>query len=112
MPWKRDDPDPLEARRRQLAEQVRALDEQRRKLAEEIQGSGVVKRAEPLVWRNDDNDTPISRAAEPTPSRRRHLARQRQRDMIAAVGLIILFLIVVGLVVWIAYVHNIAPGNT
>ncbi len=110
MPWKRDEPDPLEARRRQLAEQEKALVEQRRKLAEEIQSSGTVKRAEPLVWRNED-DTPIARAAEPTPARRRHLARQRQRDMIAAVGLIILFLIVVGLVVWIAYVHNIAPNT-
>ena len=111
MPWKRDDPDPLEARRRQLAEQERALAEQQQKLRDEIQSSGVVKRAEPLVWRNDD-DASISRAAEPTPARRRHLARQRQRDMIAAVGLIILFLIVVGLVVWVAYVHNVGPGNT
>ncbi len=110
MPWKRDDPDPLEARRRQIAEQEKMLAEQRRKLTEEIQSSGVVKRPEPLVWRNED-DPPAARKTEPTPSRRRHLARQRQRDMIAAVGLIILFLIVVGLVVWIAYVHNIGPGN-
>ena len=99
MPWKRDAPDPLEARRRQLVEQEKMVAEQRRKLTEEIQNSGVVKRPEPLVWRNED-DTPIVRTAEPTPSRRRHLARQRQRDMIAAVGLIILFLIVVSLVVW------------
>src|ERR1700692_465688 len=40
MPWNRNDPDPLEARRRQLAEQERLLSEQRRRLTEQSQGSG------------------------------------------------------------------------
>jgi hypothetical protein len=111
MPWNRNEPDPLDARRRQLAEQERAVAEQRRRLTEEMQASGATtaKRAEPLVWRSED-ENPAARAAEPTPARKRNLARQRQRDMILVIGLTLLFLIVLGLMLWVAYVHNIAPG--
>jgi hypothetical protein len=112
MPWNRNEPDPLEARRRQLAEQQRLLAEQRRRLTEQVQPSDeAVRRAEPLVWRTED-DSPVARAAEPTPARKRNLARQRQRDMIVVFGLVILFLIVLGMLIWVAYVHNMAPGNS
>jgi hypothetical protein len=112
MPWNRNEPDPLDARRRQLAEQERHLAKQRRRLTEQLQPSAeAVRRAEPLVWRTED-DSPVARTAEPTPARKRNLARQRQRDMIVVFGLVILFLIVLGMLIWVAYVHNIAPGNS
>jgi hypothetical protein len=115
MPWKRNDPDPLEARRRQLAEQERLLSEQRKRLTEELRRSGEfpaadAKPAEPPVWRMEEDGLHY-RVAEPAPARRRNLARQRQRDMILVFGLIILFLIVVGIVLWVAYVRNTAPVN-
>jgi hypothetical protein len=116
MPWNRNEPDPLDARRRQLAEQERHLAKQRRKLTEQLHpdgesSPGPAKRAEPLVWRTED-DNPALRIADPTPARKRDLGRQRRRDRIVVFGLIILFLIVVGLFVWLAYVHNLAPGSS
>ncbi len=113
MPWNRNEPDPLEARRRKLEEQQRHLAEQRRRLTEQLNPSAesdAGKTAEPLVWRSDD-DGRHHRAAEPTPARKRNLARQRRRDMIVALLLVVLFLIVLGVVLWVAYVHNTAPTN-
>lgn len=114
MPWKRNDPDPLEARRRQLAEQERLLSEQRKRLTEQLRQAGEfppanVKPAEPPVWREEDGRH--ERVTDPAPVRKRNLARQRQRDMILVFGLIILFLIVVVIVLWVAHVHNTAPVN-
>jgi hypothetical protein len=113
MPWNRNDPDPLEARRRQLAEQERLLAEQRRRLTEELLQSGEfspanTKPTEPPVWRMEE-DGRHQRVAEPASARKRNLAHQRQRDMILVFGLIILLLIVVVIVFWVAHVHDIAP---
>jgi len=113
MPWNRNDPDPLEARRRQLAEQERLLDEQRRLLTEQLHQAGEspsAKPPEPPVWRMEE-DGRNERVADPTPVRKRNLARQRQRDMILVFGLIILLLIVLGIVLWVIHVHDSAPIN-
>jgi len=112
MLWNRNDPDPLEARRRQLAEQERLVSEQRTRLIEQLQQSGEsspanIKPAEPPVWRKEE-DGPHDRITEPTPARKRNLGRQRQRDMILFFVFIGLFLILV-IVLWVAYVHNTAP---
>ena len=53
----------------------------------------------------------IRRVTDSIPSRKRNLARQRRRDKILVFGLIILFLFVVVIVLWVAYVHNTAPVN-
>jgi hypothetical protein len=114
MPWNRNDPDPLAARRRQLAEQERLLSEQRKRLTEELRESGEspsdIKPAEPPVWRMEE-DGLHHRVAEPVPTRRRNLARQRQRDRMLFFIFIVLLLIVVGIMLWVAYVHNTAPSN-
>jgi hypothetical protein len=113
MPWNRNDPDPLEARRRQLAEQERLLSEERRRLTEELRQSGQfspAKPAEPPVWRMEE-DGLHQRVSDPTPARKRNLARQRQRDMVLFFLFIGLFLIVLVVVLWVAYVHNTAPTN-
>ena len=115
MPWNRNDPDPLEARRRQLAEQERLLIEQRRRLTEQLHPSAdspavPIKRAEPPVWRMEE-DGPLRRAAEPASSRRRNLAHQRQRDMLLFFFCIVLLLIIVGIVLWVIYVRNPGPVN-
>ena len=114
MPWNRNDPDPLEARRRQLAEQERLLSEQRKRLTELLHQSGEslpanVKPAEPPVWRMEEDGLP-QRVTEPAPARKRNLARQRQRDRFLFF-VFILFLIVVIIVLWVAYIHNITPVN-
>ena len=112
MPWNRNDPDPLEAKRRLLAEQERSLAEQRRQLSEQLRTgelpSGQVKPAEPPVWRMEDDHGP-TRDVDPTPARKRHLARQTQRDMILFFIFIVVLIIVIGAVVWVVYVHNSAP---
>ena len=109
MAWNRDEPDPLENRKRQLAEQERALAEQRRRLTEQLQASpqtsAQAKRAEPLVWRTEDDSIP-ARAPDPTPARKRALARQRQNDMILVFVLVALLVVVLGVVLWIAHVHT------
>jgi hypothetical protein len=113
MAWNRNDPDPLEARRRQLAEQERLLSEQKKRLTEELHQSGEslpVKAAEPPVWRMEE-DGPHERAIDPTPPRKRNLARQRQRDMIVFFVCIGVLLIVLVIVLWVAHVHNTAPIN-
>ena len=113
MPWNRNDPDPLEARRRQLAEQERLLAERRKQLTEELHQShapGGAKPVEPPVWRMEE-DGPHPRIPDPAPARKRNLARQRQRDrflFFIFIGLLFLVLVVV---VWVAYVRNTAPIN-
>jgi hypothetical protein len=112
MPWKRNDPDPLEPRRRQLAEQERQLAEQRERLREMLHGNGEsipAKRAEPPVWRMEEELHP--RAGDPASSRKRDLARQRRRDRLLFF-LFIAILLILGLVLWLAYVHSTtAPAS-
>ena len=112
MPWPRNEPDPLEKRRRELDEQVRQLSEQRRLLTEKLKaGDGsAAKRAEPPVWRMED-DSPQPRMPELATARKRNLARQRQHDMIFFFVCTLVFLIVLSIVLWVAYVHNTAPVN-
>jgi hypothetical protein len=109
MPWNRNDPDPLEGRRRQLAEAERLLFEQRKKLKEELRQSGEPSPAEPPVWRMEE-DGRHERVTDPVPARKRNLARQRQRDMVLFFLFIGLLLIVLVVVLWV-YVHNTAPIN-
>lgn len=114
MPWNRNAPDPLDAKRRQLAEQERALSEQMSRLTQQLHHSGELlpeeSKPEPPVWRMED-DGSSQRAVEPTPARKRNLARQRQRDMILFFIFIAVFLIVAGIVLWLAYVHTTALTN-
>ena len=113
MAWNRKDkePDPFEEKRRKLAEQERLLAEQMSRLSAELSGEAPdTKPAEPPVWRLED-DAPHTRAADPTPARKRNLARQRQRDMILFFVFIAVFLIVVAIVFYVAYVHNELPNN-
>src|SRR5260221_3825922 len=112
MPWNRNDPDPLEARRRQLAEAERLLSEQRKKLTEELLQSGEsshadLKPTEPPVWRMEE-DGRQERVIDPAPPRKRNLARQRQRDRFLFFVFIGLFLIVL-VIVLVVYGHNTAP---
>jgi len=112
MPWNRNDPDPLEARRRQLEEQERLLAEQRKRLTEELHQSvesspSHLKPAEPPVWRMEE-DGQQEGVADAIPARKRNLARQRQRDMVLFFVFIGLFLVVMVIVLWV-YVHNAAP---
>lgn len=114
MPWPRNDPDPLEARRRELAEKERLVTEQMSRLTEELHGSGgpspVEIKPEPPVWRMEEDA--LSRGVtDPAPARKRNLARQRQRDMILFFVLIVVLLIVVGIVLWVACVRNTAVNN-
>ena len=114
MAWNRNEPDPLESRRRQLAEQERLLSEQRRRLTEQLRPNGETasaqgKCAEPLVWRSEEDSLP-TRVAEPTPARKRNLARQTRRDMIVVLVLVVLLFIVLGLVLWVAHAHIAASG--
>jgi hypothetical protein len=114
MPWNRNDPDPLEARRRLIAEQERLLAEQKKRLLDLLHNpAGVVgkKTAEPPVWRMEE-DPAHARPSDPTPARRRHLARQRQRDMVVFF-ICTLFLLIVVAIVWFAYYRNVTPvGGT
>jgi hypothetical protein len=112
MAWNRNESDPLEARRRQLAELEKNLAEQRRRLLDQMQppsgtSSDQIPRAEPLVWRNED-DGPLARKVEPTAARKRNLARQTRRDMILAITLILLLLVVLVIGFWIAHAHTTA----
>ena len=113
MPWSRDR-DPLEAMRRELAEKERLISRQMSRLTEELHHSGEnpaeVKIPEPPLWRLEE-EIPARRATDPAPARRRHLARQRQRDKLLFFLCMTVLLIVLVIVLWIAYVRNTAPNN-
>jgi hypothetical protein len=111
MPWPRNDPDPLEERRRQLAEKERLVAEQLSQLTRQMHLSGepppppAAKPVEPPVWRLEEEP----RRVDPMPVRRRHLARQTQRDMLVFFISLGVLLLVVTILLWVAYVHNNAP---
>jgi hypothetical protein len=103
MPWNRNDPDPLEIKRRKLEEQERLLSEQMSRLTEEMRHSGEplpeeAKPPEPPVWRLEDDAT-HPRVVEPSPT----LARQRRRDMVLFFIVFVILLIVFALVLWKYY---------
>jgi len=109
MPWNRNDPDPIEIKRRQLAEQERLLAEKMSRLTEELHQSGEPlppdpKSAEPPVWRMEE-EAPVHRSLEPTSLRKGALARQRQQDMILFFGFIALLLLAIGFFIWLVYTH-------
>lgn len=108
MSWMRKEPDPLETRRRQLAEAERALLEQRRKLSERLNCTTSARPIEPPVWRMEDDVR--NRTPEMTPARRRHLARQRQRDRVLFFVCAIVLLVVVVLAYWMANHHGSSAG--
>jgi hypothetical protein len=115
MPWHRNVPDPFEDKRRRLAEQERLLAERMSQLREELQHSGEplaadLKPVEPPVWRMEE-DAVSRRAADPTPARKRNLAHQRRRDMIWFFIIVIVLLALLGIALWVAYVHDTAPNN-
>jgi hypothetical protein len=105
MPWLRNDPDPLEAKRRQLEEQQRLLAERQAQLTRELEHSGeevpeAIKPAEPPVWRMED-DALRPRSVDAPNTRKRNLARQRQRDMILFFICIVAFLFVLAIFLWL-----------
>ncbi len=115
MAWNRKEPDPFEDKRRKLAEQERLLAEQmsrlNRKLGKAPDGSLLDDEpSEPPVWRLEDDDHRF-RPADPTPARKRALARQRQRDMIVFFIILVILFVVVGVIWYVAYVYNVKPNN-
>jgi hypothetical protein len=109
MPWRRNDPDPLEEMRQKLAEQERIIAEKLARIGQGLDPNppdpADNKPAEPPVWRLEE-DGHAMQATEMMPARKRHLARQRQRDMLLffiAVGILI---IVMSIVVWVACFRN------
>lgn len=116
MPWHRNDPDPVEALRRQLAEKERLISQQMSRLTEELHNSGETpaaetKPSEPPVWRLEEDHAMTRRIANPAAPRKRNLGRQRQRDMMLFFICVGVFLVVLAIVLWVAYIRNTAPNN-
>jgi len=114
MPKKRDEFNPLEAKRRWLQEQERLLAQKRRELKEQLQSGGAPDAAarvdQPPVWRleDDHHDRPVESYSARPP---RHLGRQRQRDLFVflCMGLLLL---AIGVLLWIAWIHTSTPGRS
>lgn len=107
MPWSRDEPDPLRAKRRALAEQERLLAERMSQLTQELRQApepAAKKLVEPPVWRMDE-DGLIRPAPEMSSIRRRDLARQRRRDKILFFLFIGLLLVASAIFVWVYQTH-------
>ena len=111
--WSRSEPDPIKARRRQLAEQERFLAERMAQLNRELHAGPDApagkKAPEPPVWRMED-EAQKSAATEAGPGAPRVLARQRRRDK-AIFFLCIAFLLGLILIVAWFWNHLHAPGN-
>jgi hypothetical protein len=110
MPIFRDDSSPLEAKRRQLAQQERLLAEKRRQLKAQLESGApraAAKMDEPPVWRMEDEHHAHRFNVTPAPAR--HLARQRQRDryLFFALGLLLMLIVVL---LWMAWIHNSSPA--
>jgi len=110
---RRNDPDPLEDMRRKLAEQERIIARKMERISQGLDPDAPdpdeEKRAEPPVWRLEE-DVHAERPIEMLPARKRHLARQRQRDMLVFFIALGILIIVATVMVWVAYVHN--AGST
>ena len=109
MPKKRDDSNPLDAKRRSLEQQEKLLAQKRAELKAQLESGGAPEAAaaakadEPPVWRMEDEE-PLDYDTEP--ARYRHLARQRRRDMIVFFACITVLLIVIAVLLWVVYVHT------
>ena len=110
MAKKRDDSNPLEARRRLLALQEQLLARKRRELQEQLESGGAPEAAarmdEPPVWRMEDEPADY----DPEPARFRHLARQRRRDKTLFFVCIAVLLVIIVVLLWIMYLHPAAPS--
>jgi len=109
MPWPRNEPDPLESKRREL------LADKMSQLRHELQHGSPptedeLKRAEPPVWRLEEEAAP-PRVAESLTVRRRNLASQRRRDMIRFSLCVALLLIALIVFLWIFNSHNATVGS-
>jgi hypothetical protein len=108
MPWFRDDdPEPLRAKRRELAEKERALAARMSELARELRDGPAAearKLAEPPVWRLED-DHARRNLSETSAVRSPTLARQRRRDKIFFFLLIALLLVLTCIFFWIYQTH-------
>jgi hypothetical protein len=113
MPKNRDDSSPLETKRRLLEEQERLLAQKRRALKQQLESGGAPEAAarvdEPPVWRMEDE--PHARNMELSSARPRHLARQRQRDMVVFFACMGLLLIVIVVILWVAWIHKSSPAG-
>ncbi len=109
MPKRRDDSNPLDAKRRLLEEQERLLAQKRAELQARIETGGaspaVAHTDEPPVWRMEDE--PHEHELEPL--RYRHLARQRRRDMVIFFACIALLLVVIAVLLWVLYARAGTP---
>jgi len=103
---RRDDSNPLEAKRRQLEQQERLLAQKRRELKDQLESGGETEAAahmdEPPVWRMEDEPGEM----EAEPARYRHLARQRRRDMLIFFACIAVLLVVIAVLLWIILGHS------
>ncbi len=107
MPWFRDDPEPLRAKRRELAEKERALAARMSQLTQELRNApeeAARKLAEPPVWRLEEEKA-ARLAPEDGSARPRDLAYQRQRDKFFFFLLIGLLLLVTFLFYWLYHTH-------
>ena len=107
MPWFRDDPEPLRAKRRELADKERALAARVSQLHQELRNApeeAARKLAEPPVWRLEE-DKATRHAPDVEPGRPRDLAHQRQRDKIFFFLLIVVLLLVTALFYWLYHTH-------
>ncbi len=112
MSWNRHDP--IEEKRRRLAEQERLLAERMSRLREDLSQSGRPApelKPEPPVWRMEEEGHSPHRPARPAPARKRNLARQRQRDMVLFFILIFVLILVAAIALYIAKVRNMGPIN-
>jgi hypothetical protein len=112
MPKRRDDFNPLDAKRRALEEQERLLAQKRADLKAQIDGGGTTSSAaridEPPVWRMEDEP----QEHELEPAQYRHLARQRRRDMFIFFACIALLLVVIAVLLWVLYARAGTPPAT
>jgi hypothetical protein len=109
MPKRRDDSNPLDAKRRQLEEQERALAQKRAELQAQLESGGTSPSAtrveEPPVWRMEDEP----QEHEFEPAQYRHLARQRRRDMFIFFACIALLLVVIAVLLYVLYARAGTP---
>jgi hypothetical protein len=110
----RKEPDPLQGRRKLLAEQERLLAERMSKLHEKLARGGEEedpndppKPPEPPVWRLEDDVQRLPRNTAPAVNKR-VLNRQRRNDQILLCIMMVALIVVVLLVLAIAHSH--LPG--
>jgi hypothetical protein len=111
MPRKRDDSNPLEAKRRLLEQQEKLLAQRRAELKAQLESGGAPEAAakvdEPPVWRMEDDPNEF----DTEPARYRQLARQRRRDMVVFFACIVLLVIVIAVLLWVMWGRGGTPAS-